>query len=93
MEITYNDCQSCGTSMIRDERGLGGTNTDGSKSLTYCSLCFAGGAFLLPDMTVVQMQDQVRANMKKVGISGFLATVFTRRIPRLLRWCAERVRQ
>lgn len=91
MEIVYIDCQSCGTSMIRDERGLGGTNTDGSMSLTYCSHCFAGGAFTLPDMTVVQMQDQVRVKMKNLGISGFLTSVFTRKIPGLLRWCAARV--
>jgi len=91
MENVYTDCQSCGASMIRDERGLGGTNADGSTSLIYCSHCFAGGAFTLPDMTVVQMQDQVRVKMKGLGISGFLTAVFTRKIPGLLRWCAERV--
>ena len=86
MSATKN-CQSCGMPMSRDARG-GGTNADGSKSPTYCSHCYADGKFTLPDLTVGQMQERVRGKMKEMGFPGFLAGLFTRRIPKLQRWAA-----
>ncbi len=78
-------CQSCGMPMSRDERG-GGTNTDGSKSLTYCSHCYTAGKFTLPDLTVDQMKERVRGKMQEMGFPRVLSWVFTRKIPRLQRW-------
>jgi hypothetical protein len=85
MERTYKNCQSCGMPMSRDEKG-GGTNADGSKSTMYCSHCFAAGNFTLPDITVDQMQDRVRAKLKEFGIPGPLGWFFTRKVPKLARW-------
>jgi hypothetical protein len=85
METTYKNCQSCGMPMSRDEKG-GGTNADGSKSTMYCSHCWASGKFTMPDLTVDQMQDRVRAKLKEFGIPGPLGWFFTRKVPKLARW-------
>lgn len=85
MGATYKNCQSCGMPMSRDEKG-GGTNADGSKSTMYCSHCFASGKFTMPDLTVDQMQDRVRAKLKEFGIPGPLGWFFTRKVPKLERW-------
>ena len=81
----YKNCQSCGMPLRRDEKG-GGTNADGSKSTMYCSHCFEGGRFSLPDMTAGQMQERVRGKLKEMGFPGFMAGLFTRNIPKLERW-------
>lgn len=82
-------CQSCGMPLKRDEKG-GGTNADGSKSTTYCSHCYAGGKFTMPDLTVDQMQARVKEKLKEFGFPGFLAGMFTGKIPKLKRWSGER---
>jgi Putative zinc ribbon domain len=69
----------------RDEQ-RGGTNADGSKSTTYCSHCYQKGEFLLPDLSVEQMQDRVNDKLAEFGIPRFLMRLFTRRIPKLERW-------
>jgi hypothetical protein len=85
MATTYKNCQSCGMPMSRDEKG-GGTNADGSRSTMYCSHCFAAGKFTMPDITVDQMQDRVRAKLKEFGVPGPLGWFFTRKVPKLARW-------
>ena len=85
MSQSYKNCQSCGMPLKRDEQG-GGTNSDGSKSAVYCSHCYQNGQFRLPDLTLDQMQERVRQKFAGFGIPGFLAGLFTRRIPKLLRW-------
>ncbi|PYI87588.1 MAG: hypothetical protein DME26_05740 [Verrucomicrobia bacterium] len=79
------DCQSCGMPLKRDAQG-GGTNADGSKSTMYCSHCYQKGKFLLPDVTVEEMQARVRDKLAEVGIPRFLMGMFIRRIPKLERW-------
>jgi hypothetical protein len=69
----------------RDENG-GGTNTDGSRSSMYCSHCYQNGQFVLPDMTVEQMQARVREKVIEFGMPAFIAGIFTRKIPKLARW-------
>jgi len=85
MEKMYKFCQSCGMPMKNDEKG-GGTNSDGSKSNKYCSLCYMDGKFSRPDFTAKQMQELVKAKMKEMGIQGFLTPFFTYGIPKLERW-------
>ncbi len=46
-------CQSCG--MPLSEESHFGTNADGSRSEEYCTLCYRGGAFITPDMTLEAM--------------------------------------
>lgn len=71
--------------MKRDELG-GGTNTDGSKSIMYCSHCYADGDFKQPEMTVHEMQALVKDKLRGIGFPGFVAGMFTRGIPKLARW-------
>jgi hypothetical protein len=85
MEKANKNCQSCGMPLKRDAQG-GGTNADGTKSLTYCSHCYALGKFTLPDITLEQMKDRVKIKLKEFGFPGFLAGFFTRNIPTLERW-------
>lgn len=85
MEKAYKNCQSCGMPMKRDELG-GGTNADGSKSLMYCSRCYQDGKFVNPDMTVDEMKTLVKGKLKEFGFPGFIAGIFTRKIPTLERW-------
>ncbi len=81
----YRACQSCGMPMNRDEQG-GGTEADGSKSAKFCSHCYVGGRYVLPDLTVEEMRQRVRAKLVEMRIPGFLASFFTRSLPRLERW-------
>jgi hypothetical protein len=85
MEKMYKFCQSCGMPLNKDEKG-GGTNSDGTKSLKYCSRCYLDGKFTRPDFTAKQMQELVKAKMKEKGIPGFLTPFFTMGIPKLERW-------
>jgi hypothetical protein len=71
--------------LSRDERG-GGTNADGSKSEMYCSHCYEGGRFSLPDITAGEMQERVKGKLKEAGFPGFLAGLFSRKVPKLERW-------
>lgn len=71
--------------LSKDKKG-GGTNSDGTRSTTYCSLCFEGGAFTQPDFSVQEMQSFCIEEMKKSGFPRFLGWVFTRNLPKLERW-------
>ena len=82
---SFKHCQSCGMPSARDE-GRCGTNADGSKNAMYCSHCYKGGRFTAPDITMKQMQERVKSELKKVGFPGFVAGLFTRRIPKRQRW-------
>jgi len=85
MATTNKYCQSCGMPLSKDPRG-GGTNADGSVNGTYCSHCYVGGAFTLPDITLDQMKERVRGKLIEMGFPKFLAGLFTRNIARLERW-------
>lgn len=78
-------CQSCGYPM--DDVSKQGTNADGSKSEKYCSMCYANGKFLNPEIDTAQkFQKFCMEEMKKDGMNGILAWILTRSIPRLERW-------
>ena len=85
MEKVHKNCQSCGMPLKRDPQN-GGSNSDGSKSTTYCSYCYDRGQFKQPIMTVSEMQQFVKEKMKGFGFPGFLAGFFTKNIPQLERW-------
>ncbi len=85
MKKENTNCQSCGMPLKKD-KNKGGTNADGTKSMLYCSLCFREGKFINSEMTVDQMQSLVKGKLKEFGFPGFLASLFTKRIPKLERW-------
>ena len=78
-------CQSCDMPMSKDPAG-GGTETDGSKSSRYCSLCYSEGAFLYKGTDVGEYQKWVVDMMVADGWWRPMAWLFTRRIPKLERW-------
>ncbi len=78
-------CQSCGMPLTQDPQG-GGSNAEGGKSTEYCSLCYADGAFIFPDMTAAEMQQiNIRA-LKQKGVPRPIGWLLTRTVPRLGRW-------
>jgi hypothetical protein len=85
--MEYKDCQSCGMPLSKDPKG-GGTESDGSKSLVYCSHCYQNGAFVLPDLTVEQMIARAMDKMKEMHIPRFLGYFFAKKIPKLKRWAS-----
>jgi hypothetical protein len=81
-----NICQSCGMPMKHDPE-KGGTDLCGSRSILYCSYCFRDGEFTSPEIdTPEKMQKFCMEKMKEMGMPGFIAWIFTRKIPRLKRW-------
>lgn len=82
---TQNICQSCGMPLDRDPGG-GGTYSDGAKSHTYCSLCYGGGRFTQPDMTVSRMKDLCAGRLHEMGYPLFLARLMVRNLHKLERW-------
>jgi len=81
----HNDCQSCGMPLAKDPNG-GGTYSDGAKSGSYCSYCYAGGRFTRPDMTVGQMKDFCAGKLHEKGFPKFLARLMVRNLHKLERW-------
>lgn len=77
-------CQSCGMPMSKDPES-GGTNTDGSKNLKYCSYCFQNGEFTFIG-SVREFQEFCRQKMIDNGHNKFMAWLFTRGMKRLERW-------
>lgn len=78
-------CQSCSMPMEKDING-GGSNTYGSRSDSYCSLCFEDGKFTQPDFTVAEMQEFCIAQLNKQGMPRFMGWMLTRSLPKLERW-------
>ena len=84
---TQNDCQSCGMPLKKAPDG-GGTYSDGSKSRSYCSYCYADGRFKHPDMTVGQMKIISAAKLRDQGYPLFVARLLVRNLHKLERWNA-----
>jgi hypothetical protein len=78
-------CQSCGMPLKADPKG-GGTNADGSLSAEYCSLCYQGGKFFKPDMTIDEMRTLIVEKLHERGYPRFIARFFTFGLDRLKRW-------
>jgi hypothetical protein len=85
--VTTAVCQSCGMPLQLDtpRRPDRGSPDDPS----YCSHCYRAGAFVLPDLTVEQMQARVLAKLRDVGVPESRVSRLTRRIPSLQRWKVE----
>lgn len=79
------NCQSCGMPMKQDKMG-GGTEADGTRSDTYCSLCYGDGDFYARDMTAQEFQSFCMGKIKEQGMPSVVAWLFTRQIPKLERW-------
>ena len=78
-------CQSCGMPMEKDPEH-GGTESDGSKSSKYCSLCYVDGAFKDDFTSSKEMVNFVRGKLKEMGFGYLKRWFYTSHIPRLERW-------
>ncbi len=59
-------CQSFGMLLKQDPQGCR-RNADGNNSTEYCSLNYIDGAFILPDLTTLVMQ---QIGIRALGIGG-----------------------
>ena len=78
-------CQSCGMPLSKDPEG-GGSEADGSRSATYCSICYTNGAFRHPDATLTEFQAHCVDALAAKGMPRILAWAFTRGMGKLGRW-------
>jgi hypothetical protein len=85
MEKKYKNCQSCRMPRKQDPQ-VGGINSDGSKSLMYCSYCYQNGVFTQPDFTAQQMKEFCIEKMVEMKIPRLAAKFLAIGIPRLERW-------
>ena len=77
-------CQSCGMPLRLDSARP--ANVAGATDPPYCSHCYQAGSFVLPDLTVEQMQARVLEKLRVVGVPEPQAQDLVARIPSLKRW-------
>lgn len=82
-------CQSCGMPLNKDPQG-GGSESDGSRSTRYCSLCYDNGTFRQNGVSVDEFQAQCLEALARKGMPRVMAWAFTRGIPKLDRWTGSR---
>lgn len=78
-------CQSCGMPLNKDPNG-GGSESDGTLSQLYCSLCYDSGAFRHPNVSVQEFQAHCVRALSEKGVPKIMAWALTRGIPKLARW-------
>lgn len=84
-------CQSCGMPLQTKKAGdCRGRETDGSKSEKWCSLCYANGAFIMPDCTLEEMQQIVDKALSKNGSGRLMRWLAQKQLPTLERWKAKK---
>jgi len=78
-------CQSCGMPMDKDP-GNGGTNSDGTKNLMYCSYCYQNGKFNDNFSKPSEMIGFVKGKLKEMGTGPLRRWFYTSHISQLERW-------
>ena len=80
-------CQSCGMPLHTKKAGdCRGSEANGTKSETWCSLCYENGAFIGPDCTLEQMKDIVDNALKEQGSGCIMRWMAKKQLPTLERW-------
>ncbi len=62
-----NVCQSCGMPMLQGQADRRGTEADGTRSDTYCNLCYLNGKFQQPGIT---MEEMIQLGLKGIENSN-----------------------
>lgn len=82
-----SQCQSCGMPLVTKKAGdCRGTESDGSKSQKWCSLCYVDGKFTGPDCTLDQMIEIVDRALREQGSWLIMRWMAKKQIPKLERW-------
>jgi hypothetical protein len=63
-----------------------GTESDGTRSEKWCSLCYENGEFIGPDCTLEQMKVIVDNALKENGSGRLMRWMAQKQIPSLERW-------
>ena len=71
---------------MEKDPGNGGTNSDGSKTMKYCSHCYQSGSFKDNFTTPGEMVKLVREKLKEMGFGPIKRWLYSMHIPRLERW-------
>lgn len=66
-----------------DQRG---TESDGSKSETWCQLCYKDGAFTRPNATLEEMKVIIDQALVANGSGRLLRWMAQKQLPHLSRW-------
>ncbi|WP_348813901.1 zinc ribbon domain-containing protein [Flavobacterium maritimum] len=77
-------CQSCG--MPLDSEAVKGTKKNGLKSKEYCKYCYENGEFKHPKMSLEEMQNNVKNQMKKLELHDYAIQKAINILPALKRW-------
>lgn len=77
-------CQSCG--MPLDSEAVKGTEKNGLKSNEYCKYCYENGEFKHPKMSLEEMQNNVKNQMKKLELHDYAIQKAINILPALKRW-------
>ncbi len=87
MEKEMKICQSCGLPLDKDPL-RGGTESDGSTSMKYCSFCYQGGKFLDEGITLKEkIVKNVQIAVAKLSMSEEKAReIAEKTLPKLERW-------
>lgn len=72
----------------KDAGDCRGTEADGSRSDTWCTLCYRDGAFIDPNCTLEQMQQIVEDALCEKGSNKAFRWLAVKQIPKLDRWKA-----
>ena len=85
----YTKCQSCGRTQNSVLMNFG-TERDGTHSRCFCNQCYVTGKFINPNMTLEDMQSQVRKEMAEKGIPVKMIDKECQTINKLKRWVYAR---
>ena len=84
-------CQSCGMPLQTKKAGdCRNTEKDGSKSETWCNLCYQDGAFIGSDCTLDDMKNIVDKALVENGSSRLMRWLAQKQLPHLKRWKTQK---
>lgn len=72
--------------MPLDHDNLLGTEKNGQRSTYYCIYCYKDGAFTHPELTIEDMQDNVRVRLQAAGASKEVIEQAVHDLQFLCRW-------
>lgn len=78
-------CQSCAMPLMPKGQDLRGNNADGSKSDTYCYMCYVNGRFTEPDITFEQMVAKGQAGIQASPGNGLAKWMMKKSYPMMLK--------
>jgi len=80
------DCQSCGYSIRRPKDY--GTESDGSQTAEYCSVCYQDGAFVHDAVDIPDFLTKAAPDLAKHwgGSVGKIKLTLKKELPKLPRW-------